>query len=376
METGLYGLTNSNRDMESKECWGKNQFTTSFPMSVAIYEDDKGYKPVYLKTDKNLNIEHDYISLNEAFGIDKTVDHKNLQFNFESVADLDRELNEKGAGNSTRSDVVVSQLDSKGKQVGQNCGMEIKLTTVPDNSTVTDSHKKQSSEIVIRPVSILHLSNALADDFSDNKEKLRQLLLPIIDVFEENEHIDNWTNIDLVRKNLTKFVNTFTDILKETVAKQRPVLMQCIWRTEGKKPLLEKHAFETFFWSSHAFSKLFIELANVRREESSKKQAFDRPTRTIIWVIRMLCYYITYGNIPGEDLIHMLSYGNQTDKAFAANGKRTIPFLKSKELNEPRILNSELNSIILGNGTDYLSPERRLDATLYIQSILNERKND
>ena len=371
--TGLYGLNNSNRDMSLKKHWGKNQFTTSFPMSVALFEDDKGFTPVYVKTDKNLKVVHDHISLNRAFNFNDDVKHANLRFDFESLADLDKRLNGKGSGNSTRSDVVVSYFDNSNNKIGDNCGMEIKLTTVPDNVTASSPHEKQSSEIVIRPVSILHLSNVLAWDFRDKKETLKKILFPIMKIFGENN--GQWINIDLIRQHLEEFVNVFTDILKETVDQQRPVLMQCIWRTKGKKPLLEKNAFETFFWSSHAFSELFIKSANIKKEIKSENQTFDRKTRSIIWIIRMLCYYVENHNIPGEDLIHMLSYGNQTDKAFAANGKLTLSFLECEELNNPRVLSSDLDSIILGKGNEYLSPERRLDATLYIQSILNDRSN-
>lgn len=75
-------------------------------------------------------------------------------------------------------------------------------------------------------------------------------------------------------------------------------------------------------------------------------------------------------------LIHILAYGNQTDKAVAANGRITLPFLNSKELVNPRVLSSDLNDIILGKGDEYLSPERRLDATLYIQTLLDDRSKN
>lgn len=374
MRTGLYGLINSNRDMTLEEHWGKNEFTTSFPMSVAIFEDEHGLTPVYIKTDEELNIVPDKISLNKAFGFNESVNHENLRFDFESLADLDKKLNGKGAGNSTRSDVVVTCLDNLGHKVGENCGMEIKLTAVPDNTTVNDLHDKQSSEIVIRPVSILHLSNVLANDFSDDIFKLKNILEPILNIFGQNN--DLWTDINLIRSNLAIFVDALNNILKATVDQQRPVLMQCIWRTKGKKPLLEKNAFETFFWSSHAFSELFIRSIDLMKEQKSKKLGFPRKTRSIIWIIRMLCYYAVYNTIPGEDLIHMLAYGNQTDKAFAAGGKITLSFLNSKELINPRVLSSDLKDIILGKGDEYLSPERRLDATLYIQMLLDDRSNN
>lgn len=372
MKTALYGIKNSNHDMSEKVHWGKNEFATSFPMSVAIFEDESGNQPVYIKVDSNLNVEHSYISLNNAFGIDNSVQHSDLKFDFESFADLDEELNGKGSGNSTRSDVIVYQI-KENKKIGRSYGMEIKLTTVPDNSTVNSEHDNQSSEIVIRPVSILHLSNILANNFADKKDRLTEMLEPITKIFSTNE---KWGNLDLVKRNLSNFVDAFKKILLETVEQQQPVLMQCIWRTHGKQPLLEDNAFETFFWSSHAFSKLFLEKINATRESKSKKNSLDRKTRAMIWVIRMLCEYVDTNHIPGEDLIHSLSYGNQTDKAFAANGKITLPFLKCKELSKPRVLGTDLDQIVLGDGKKYLSPERRLDETLYIQTLFNDKERE
>ena len=118
MRTGLYGLINSNRDMTLEKHWGKNEFTTSFPMSVAIFEDEHGLTPVYIKTDEELNIVHDKISLNKAFGFNESVNHENLRFDFESLADLYEKLNGKVAGNSNRSDVVVTCVDNLGHKFG------------------------------------------------------------------------------------------------------------------------------------------------------------------------------------------------------------------------------------------------------------------
>ena len=43
----LFGQKYSSRDYTKAECWGKNQFNSSFPASLVAYMYSKGIKPVY-----------------------------------------------------------------------------------------------------------------------------------------------------------------------------------------------------------------------------------------------------------------------------------------------------------------------------------------
>lgn len=74
---GLFGQThnNSNRDYKNQDCWGKNQFNSSFPASLVAYMSYKGIKPVYLRTDRNNNVVHSYISGEELYGINPLADN-------------------------------------------------------------------------------------------------------------------------------------------------------------------------------------------------------------------------------------------------------------------------------------------------------------
>ena len=58
------------------------------------------------------------------------------------------------------------------------------------------------------------------------------------------------------------------------------------------------------------------------------------------------------------------SSSNQSDKAFALNGRKTHPYLHCEELSKPRIKKGEIKNIILGGGEKLLSPERRFDAII------------
>ena len=53
-EARLYGIDNSNR--ENEDLWGKNQFNTTFPTSLACYMRDRDIPAVYLYVDKDLKV--------------------------------------------------------------------------------------------------------------------------------------------------------------------------------------------------------------------------------------------------------------------------------------------------------------------------------
>ena len=55
----------------------------------------------------------------------------------------------------------------------------------------------------------------------------------------------------------------------------------------------------------------------------------------------------------------------KNDKAFSSSGSVTHKYMACKYLITPRIKKSDIKNIILGNGQNLLSPERRFDAIIY-----------
>ena len=79
---GLFGQKHSSRDYTKAECWGKNQFNSSFPASLVAYVYSKDVKPVYIKTDRENNILHQTIESKELLGIDPLND--DAYYNYEA----------------------------------------------------------------------------------------------------------------------------------------------------------------------------------------------------------------------------------------------------------------------------------------------------
>lgn len=60
------------------------------------------------------------------------------------------------------------------------------------------------------------------------------------------------------------------------------------------------------------------------------------------------------------------------NKAGSFNGHTTHKFLGGEFLSKPRVPSSAVAKIIHPNYRDFLAPERRLDAALYIESLIQK----
>ena len=78
----LFGIERSNRDYTVADTWGKNQFNSSFPASLACYLHSKGMKAVYIKAKPDMKRDLQYIGIDELYGIDPLGD--DIFFSFET----------------------------------------------------------------------------------------------------------------------------------------------------------------------------------------------------------------------------------------------------------------------------------------------------
>ncbi len=342
----LFGINNSNRDFTKKESWGKNQFNSSFPTSLALYMENRGYKNIYITLNKDLQIKHKTIFTKELF---KTNNKKTSVFYaFESVFSPYQKF---VIGTLPRIDLVIQDLDTG------NClsSVEIKLTALPDNSTCELKKENYGSELVVRPDTIVYLACSIAEKFKKDKSALANYF----DVTPND--ISDWTEAKNIIPYIKNMISTLDRISANFIKEQTPLIMQPIWRTNGKSPVLTNNCLDIFVWSNLSFMQLFLETA--RKEQTITK--INRQVRTIIWLYKMLYEFSQNGQFDHYKIIDELSYNTKNDKAFSVNGLITQPYMKSKVLEKPRILKTEIKQIILDGGQNLLSPERRFDAIIY-----------
>ncbi len=344
---GLFGVKHSNRDFSQRETWGKNQFNSSFPIAMTSFLASKNQGCVYITLDNKVKIKHNILNVNDLYKIEPF--SENLFFAFESSYTPYQQFL---FGTLPRVDVVIQDRIS-----GQALrALEIKLTALPDNTTCDLSEDKFGSEIVVRPDTIVYLAISILANFKETPFLLKKLF------HQDFETIKDWSDATEIWSFIPRMVDVIDKIILQLIEEQEPFLMQPIWKTEGKSPMLSEHCLDVFVWSNLAFIQLFL---SVGRGELNEKIKITRQIRTIIWFFKMIYDYAFDGQFNHEKIIDTLSYNTKNDKAFAVSGKITHIYMTCERLTKPLIRKEEIKDIIIGGGQNLLSPERRFDAIIH-----------
>ncbi len=342
----LFGTKHSNRDFGDKDAWGKNQFNSSFPAALSAFLAHKNLENVYIKLNANLEIFHERISTENLYGLSPT--SENLFYAFESqFLPFQKFL----IGNIPRIALVTQNL-SDGSILK---GLEIKLTALPDNSTFNLAEEKYGCEIVVRPDTIVYLACSLFSYFENRRSELQEI------IGEGFEEISDWTEAIIIIPYLGNMIRVIDEVSLSMLDFQSPLVVQPIWKTQGKTPKLAENCLDVFVWSDLAFIRLFAKVAKAEIRENK----ITRQLRTVIWLFKMLYDFSRDGQVNHARIIDSLSYNTKNDKAFALSGRVTRAFMQGEILSNPRITRDEIKNIILNGGQNLLSPERRFDAIIF-----------
>lgn len=346
----LYGIKNSNRNFGQEKYWGKNQFNSSFPLALACYMRDKNINANYLNLTKNKTVKVKEISFNEVFN--STLDNDELFFSFESKyepfsAFLHDELKP--------IDLIVKR--NKDKKYLRP--IEIKLTTLPDTTTAKKREDQYGAEIVIRSPTMRYMALSMA-------ESCNKYFPDIKKIFQQTCHsIRDWNNIHEITAHKEEILNALEFYFQEFYEKQRPLLLQPVWKTIGKSAKLADYCLDIFVWSDFALTRLFMDTAI---SNSSKK--ITRQQRAALRLARFLYEVSKDGKVYQKTIYDGMTYDTLNDKEFSVSGTHTNKYMKCDRLTNPIIKKSEIKNIILGDGQNYLSPERRFDAILFFSPNL------
>lgn len=306
----------------------------------------KGFADIYLKYKRDEGVVQDRIESNEVLGI--RWDSPDTYFGFEQEY---MPYTDVLAGKSYPIDLVVKNQTTN-KYIR---ALEIKLTAIPDSTTSEFEQRRYGDEIVVRTPTIAYIVSSICLYFKNKRHTLRNILDTHLD------HIHDWVNSHEVLLNLPKMVQIAKEVCAEMEKHQTPLIIQPIWKTKGKSPILEDQCLDVFVWSDVAF--MFLLLERIGPKEA-KAQDVSRPIRTVIWLVKMLYDFNRTGLINAGDLMDRLSYGPKNDKAIALNGNVTNRYLQGDNILRPRVSKYEIKTIIQGEGIRYLSPERRFDSSI------------
>lgn len=341
MLAGLYGLKNTNR--KNDDLWGKNQFNSSFPAALACYMRDKQINPIYLYLDKDLKVQAREISFDEVFGT--TIKNEDLNFLFEHKFEPYQKL--------AFDDIKGIDLVLKHKEEYIR-PLEIKLTVIPDSTTYKDKMQENwGAEIVIRPASTSYCALGIAHSCNNKFNQVRE-------IFEDTcENIQHWDNKTEISTHGDQLLNCLDSFQLHFIEYQKPFLMQPIWKTKGKSPILDDNAFDIFVWSDFSLCRTFLDRSRGSYQNSS------RFMRSSARLARILYELACKGKTNISRIYTEMGFGHQSDKEFALSGRITKDYMNHERRYQPILSPQVLKSIILNNGQEKLSPERRFDQSVY-----------
>lgn len=350
----LYGIKNSNR--KSEDFWGKNQFNSSFPVALACYMRDKKINAVYLRLNEKLEVEADELPFSDVFNT--TSPNSELYFSFESKFEPYQKYSHDDIGGI---DLVVMTANRDYLRP-----FEVKLTVIPDNATAKRPEEKWGSEIVFRPATTKYCALGIIDSLQDRLEWVREM-------FEPSCHdMQDWGNGYEISRKLPRLLDALDELERGAIDRQKPFLMQPIWKTEGKSPHLAQNALDVFIWSDLALSRLFLDASKENIKDISHNK-ITRQMRSAARMARFFYHASTSGMVPLKKIYTEMAFGKQTDKEFAVNGTVTAGYMKSSRRIRPIVERTALKKIILNGGEKILSPERRFDQTVYFTIVTADK---
>lgn len=353
MSTGLFGIEHSNR--RPSDHWGKNCFNSSFPAATASYMMANNIPAIYIKLDEidgQLKVVASEIPIRKVFNCGNRIP-SNLYFAFESTFEPYQAYSFDPIDGI---DLVIKDLDG-----GFLSPLEVKLTVLPDSTTYKKPENQWGSEMVVRSATTSYCALGMYDATKIEACEVRN-------IFEDAcSSIQSWDNDFEMTHKTPLLCEAIDNFQHKYYHKQKPLLMQTLWKTQGKSPMLAEQAFDIVIWSDYAFSRLFI--------DSSYEIAptMSRPMRATARLARCLWELSKSNKIRLMDIYRQMAFGNQTDKEFSIPGQKWKTYVSSPRTTRPILPKSVVNQIIEDGYIEQLSPERRFDQTLYFTVRNQER---
>lgn len=346
MPNGLFGIHHSNRSADDH--WGKNCFNSSFPAATANYMLEQDIPAIYIKLeeiDGQLKVVPSEISLREVFNCgEKSLDE--LMFSFETVF----------APYQQYSFDAIDGIDLVIKDTDGNflAPLEVKLTVLPTSATSTRTESQWGSELVVRSATTSYCALGMFDSVKDDARAVRE-------IFEEAcSSIQMWDNDYEMTHKMPSLCNSINEFERRYHKRQKPLLMQTLWKTQGQSPILNDQAFDIVIWSDYAFSRLFID-----GSDDGTATTMKRGMRASARLARCLWELSKSGKIRVVDIYRQMAFGNQTDKEFAIGGSQWRKYVTADRILNLALSKDVVHEIIEPGYIERLMPERRFDQTLY-----------
>lgn len=350
LKPSLFGISRSNRDFSQPHYWGKNQFNSSFPVALACYMRSQSLPLVYVQYKDEESTLVGEISVEETWG--STLKNEDLYFAFETRYDAFRTLVH---DELPAIDLVVCAKSSD-QQIRP---LEVKLTTLPDSTTEKWDETGYGAELVIRSATSRYMALSMASSIGSDLQKVRSIFEPVF------AKVRVWDSKPEMLQLASRALDALEIFLNEFKHLQKPLLVQPIWKTVGKSPILASQCLDIFVWSDFALAHLFLDSARGSANEVDK---ISRHLRAALRLCRFLYERAGGSKVFQQPIYDGMTFDNQNDKEFSISGTKTRPLMACPRLNRPIVSKESIKEIVLNGGHKYLSPERRFDAILYFST--------
>lgn len=352
MGNGLFGILHSNRTVDAH--WGKNCFNSSFPAATANYMLAHDIPALYIKLENingKLEVVHSTISLREVFNCEKR-NFEDLYYSFESTF---KPYQQYSFDAIDGIDLVI-----KGTDGAFLAPLEVKLTVLPTSATSRKPEKDWGSELVVRSATTSYCALGMFDSVKHEAKQVRE-------IFEEAcSSIQMWDNDYEMTHKMPTLIKAIDEFELKYHEKQKPLLMQTLWKTQGQSPVLADQAFDIVVWSDYAFSRLFLDGSDL------PATTMKRGMRASARLARCLWELSKSGKIRMVDIYRQMAFGNQTDKEFAIGGQQWRKYVTADRITNLALHKNVIHDIIEPGYIERLMPERRFDQTLYFTVRVND----
>ncbi len=344
MTASLYGIYKSNRNFADPYYWGKNQFNSSFPVSLACYMRDRQIPFVYIVDDGSGDTSISELSGSDLFATD--MPNQSIFFAFESRFDPYSSL----VHDSLKAIDLVTMSACEQNSFRP---LEIKLTTLPDSATFDKKESEYGCELVVRNPTTRYMALSMVDSCKKRMDDIRMIFEPVC------HKVRSWDNSAEIHGEIPELMEALRLFLDSFHGLQKPLLMQPVWKTMGRSPRLADNCLDIFVWSDFSLARLIMDSAN------ENNQRITRPQRSAIRLARFLYEASTRGRVYQGPIYDGMTYGTLNDKEFSISGNKTNKYMRCARLERPVVLKQEIKNIIMGGGQRHLSPERRFDAIIF-----------
>lgn len=341
-ETPLfYGIRDSN--MSPYAMWDRETFPKAISVALANYLGDNGIPLNYVATDGRCSCNVEQITTSEVYD-SKDAQFADLRFDFDSMYGPHLDL----ASGVPESDLVVTDPIK-----GSSRRLDILASVVPDASTRDLEPPRMGPEMTVRTNMLKSCALSMASSFMGEREYALEVLRDAVGDVDFSE----W---DGVSERVDNMVEAIDRLESSYSVFQKPMLLQCMWRTEADGPVMDDDAMDIFVWSDFAFSRLFL--------ESTRRSSDGGPTRPMRCAVRLfsIMMSIMEGDHPDLDRIILdTGYGIAGNREFMVNGKQSNRLMSCDRLVRPVLGTSEIRCLASEGFESMIAPERRLDTCMY-----------